>query len=453
MPVSFLGLVLDRAGGRQLAVHFWSCDYIRSWKHRDGNLKAIQPVADRTKSLTVHITGPNSYWERIYLLDLFAIPHQNLETLDFSFNAFYASSPRSYQAPLASLYRPDVSDAKETIIAQLFTLIPVGQLKHLTLRQMKGWPPTRFGNLTDLTLFGYADGTALAEAVPANPALRKLKLESIKDEERYSWDSSRLVHLDGQTLELVRCDSAVLGMFSLSSTCSLVITTTMTRTINWRGELLGRKWLPRDISTLRCLHELEEVHSSITKIPRRRGWFAVEQKTVGHSTSKSTPGTRSEPSLVFTLKYFYKREAYAVRLLPQCLLPNPIPWARVTHVSLDGFHDQSGIDGNATLRTLSNARSLLLRRCGRGIVPLITPRELRSLESLRFEDDLSGTDLGGALLTALESRHLSSGLRLKDLIIVKSGGLSTITVEQIAKLKELVDHIEVTTPGYRSVPV
>ena len=380
-----------------MAVHFWSCDYLRSRKHRDDNLKAIQSVADRIKSLTVHITGPTHHWERIYLLDLFANPYQNLETLDFSFNAFYASSPPNYQNH-ESLYRPDVSDAKETVIPQLFTSIPVDQLKHLTLRQMKGWPSTRFGNLTDLTLFGYADGTALAEVVPANPALRKLKLESIKSRERYSWDSNRPVNLDGQTLELVRCEPRVLSMFSLSSTCSLVITTNMNRSIICQKEFPRRRWLPQNISTIRCLHELEEVHSSVTKIPGSGGWMAVEQKTVGYPTPRSTSGTRPKPSLVFTLMYyFYTGKPYAVRIQPQYLLPSLIPWARVTHVSLDGFHDQLRIDNNAILKALQNTRSLLLRRCDSSLLPLITPAELRTLESLRFEDDLSGTDLGTCL--------------------------------------------------------
>jgi len=260
--------------------------------------------------------------------------------------------------------------------------------------------------------------------------------------------------LDGQTLELSRCEPDVLRMFALSSTCSLVITTTMGRSVLYNKEVLGLRWLPHDISTIQCLHELDEVHLSVTKTPRRRGWISAEQKAVGYSTSKLTSGTRPEPSVTFTIMHhFYVDDDKGYPFEPQYLLPYPVQWVKVTRASLDGFHGRFGFHDNVIFKTLPNLRSITLRRCDSGLVPLIAPAELRSLESLRFEDDLSGADFGDVLSMALQSRQLSSGQRLKELIIVTSGDLSsTITVEQMGKLKGFGDNVEVTTaPSYISV--
>ena len=509
MPVSFLGFVLDRAGGRQLAVHFRSCDYIRSGERRNGHLNAIRPIANRIKSLTVHIMASSYNLERDYLRDLFVVPHKNLESLDLSFNAFYASSSR-----LNLQYKPDISDT-ETVIPQLITLIPTHQLKHLTLRHMKGWPPPRFGNLTSLTLFGFVDGTALAEAVPANPTLRKLRLESVrhKDGARYSYDPKRLVSLDGQTLELAGCEPGVLSMFTLSSTCSLIITRTMPegyeKALVFRGTCYPLHLLPEDISAIRCLHEVEEIHFSVTEIPGRSGWITVEQRTVGYPKSKAVPGAEPKPSLTFILTYhhYIKRWVPGVPFTSQYLLPHPSPWVGVIRASFDGFHGDFKIWDNDVLETLPNLRSMALRRCdSRHLVYLITPLRLRGMESLRFEDELSGADsgdddepetdsedektdpegeemdpdykdeevdldsedgssegsskdelfgadFGDALATMVELRCQSAGLRLKELKIVTSGDPnSIITVEQMGKLNECVDRVEIAkAPGYRSV--
>ena len=454
MPVSFLGLVLDRAEGRQLAIHFRSCDYFRSRSRRSGYLAAVQRIADRVKSLTVQVTAPARYWERYRLADLFAIPHQNLESLDLSFNAFCASS--SWHNRNIPLYLPDINDTKETAMLQLITLISADKLKHLTLRHMKGWPTTRFRQLTSLTLFGYADGAVLAEVVPANPVLRNLKLESIKSKRRYSYDPKRLVSLNGQTLELVRCVPDVLNMFTLSSTCSLVVTRIMDQdAIAYGGEVSEVGWLPRDISMIRCLQALEEVHFSVTRISGRKSWIAAEQKTVCYSTSRSTSsfGTGPEPSVTFTLRY-HSDVGAQVPFEPQYLLPHPTSWAKVTRASFNGFYGQFRIRNDIILKILLNLQSLTLRHCDSSyLVRLITPITLRGLESLRFEDELSGVDFGDTLSKVLEFRHLSAGLRLKELKVVALGDLSsTVTVEQMEKLEECVGRIETAkSPGYRSV--
>ena len=338
---------------------------------------------------------------------------------------------------------------------RIITLIPTDQLKHLTLRHIKGWPPTRFGNLTDLTLFGYADGTALAEVIPVNPALQKLTLESIKHKERYSYDPNHLVNLDGQTLELVRCEPGTLSMFALSSTCSLIISRTMDQhTIAHKGEAPEFQWLPEDISGILCLHELEEVHFSVTKVPGRWGWIAAEQKTVGYSTSNSTSGSGPGPSVTFTLTYHSSAWTpdCEVPFEPKYLLPHPTPWGKVTRASFDGFHDQFRIRGNPVLKTLPNLHSLTLRRCDSGcLIRFITPDELRGLESMRFEDELSGADFGYTLSEVFEHRRKSAGLQLKELRIVTScDPSSTFTAEQMGKLKECICRINVTeAPSYR----
>lgn len=455
MPLSFLGLSLDRAGGRRLTIHFKSCDYLRSGARREAYLRAIQPIADRIRSFTVHVTSPNLQWERSHLLDLFTITYLNLESLDLSYNAFYVLS--RWHDPDQPSYRPGINGATESVILQIINFMPSGRLKHLTLRHTKGWPPTRFGNLTDITLFGYADGTALAEAVPANPALQKLKLESIKHKERYSYDPKHLINLDGQTLELARCEPDVLSMFALSSTCSLIITRTMDqRTIARKGEAPEFQWLPSDISGIRCLHELGEVHFSVTKIPGRWGWTAAEQKTVGYSTSNSTLGSGPRPSVTFTLTYHSgaRTQGCEIPFEPKYLLPHPTPWEEVTRASFDGFHNRFKIRCNTILKTLPNLHSLTLRRCDSGrLVRFITPDELGGLESLRFEDELSGADFGYTLSEMFELRHVSAGLRLKELRIrtITSGDPSSIfTVEQMGKLKECVRRIEVTkAPSYK----
>ena len=448
MPVSFLGLALNRAGGRGSAVHLQSRNYLRSGVRRPGYFTTIQSVADRIKNLTFHLTASHPSSESNYLPELFAIPYPNLKSLDLSYNAFYSSVEWGNE----DIYRPRVDVEGGAIMLRLIGLIPTGQLSHLTLRHMRGWPPTRFGNLTDLTLFGYADGNALAEAVPANPALQKLKLESIKRAHRYSYDPERLVVLDGQTLELARCTPSVLSMFALSSTCSLIITKTAKPRLLSNKREFPKLWLPEDISAIRCLHGLEEVHFSITKIPGKKGWIATEQKTVGYSTSKSTLGTGPESSVTFTLTYYSDGRAQ-VPFESHYLLPHPTPWVNVIRASFDGFHDQFRIRGDI-LTILLNLQSLTLRRCDSGyLVRLVTPIRLRGLESLQFEDELSGADFGDILSEVFEFRHLSTGLRLKELKIVTPDGLSSkITTEQMGRLKKCVGCIEITkAPGYRSV--
>ena len=337
---------------------------------------------------------------------------------------------------------------------QLITLIPTDQLKHLTLRHMKGWPPTRFGNLTSLTLFGYADGATLAEAVPANPALRNIKLESVRYKDRYSYDLKRLVSLDGQTLELAHCEPGVLSMFTLSSTCSLVITRAIDQyALAYEEEVSGVGLLPEDISAIRCLHGLEEVHFSVTKIPRRNGWIAVAQKTVGYLTSKSNFGTGSEPSVTFTLMYYFDARTQNLAGI-RCLLPHFIPWTKVTCASFDGFHGQVKILNDRIFKLLLNLRSLTFHRCDSNLlVRFMTPTKLQGLESLRLEDELSGADLGDTLPKVFEFRHLSANLRLKELEIVTPGDLSSIiTAEQMERLRECINRVETAkTPGYRSV--
>ena len=337
---------------------------------------------------------------------------------------------------------------------QLITLIPTDKLKHLTLRHMKGWPPTRFGNLTSLTLFGYADGATLAEAVPANPALRNIKLESVRYKNRYSYDPKRLVSLDGQTLELVHCEPGVLSMFTLSSTCSLIITRAIDQCpLAYEKEVPGAWLFPEDISAIRCLHGLEEVRFSVTKIPRRNGWIAAAQKTVGYSTSKSNFGTGSEPSVTFTLMYYFDART-RIPSRPRYLLPHLIPWTKVTCASFDGFHDQFRIRDDSILKILLNLRFLTFHRCDSNpFVRFMTPTKLQGLESLRLEDELSGADLGDTLPKVFEFRDLSANLRLKELKIVTPGDLgSIITVEQMERLRGCVDRIETAkAPGYRSV--
>jgi len=453
LPVPFLGLILDRAGGRRLAIHFQSCDYLHSRVRREGYLKAIRSIADRIKNFTVHVTASGGYWEMGHLPALFAIPYPNLESLDLSYNAFYSSSSWDMDPQ----YRPDISNVKHGVMLELISLMPTEQLKRLTLRHMGGWPPTQFGNLTSLALFGYADGATLAEAVWGNPALRKLKLESIKHEERYSYDPRRLVELNGQTLELERCDPDVLRMFSLSSTCSLIVTKSLGQQSPMdQGEVPELRWLPEDISAIRCLHDLREVHFNVTKMPGRVGWVASEQNTVCYSASSLTSGSNPEPSATFTLTYH--SEAFTipceVQFEPRYLLPHPTPWGQVIRASFNDFHDQFRIRDKAVLETLPNLRSLIFRRCDNGqLVRSITPNELRGLESLCFEDELSGADFGDALSIMLGLRHKFAGLQLKDLKIVTPGGPSSIiTVEQMGKLGGFVCRVEaIQAPGYRPV--
>lgn len=453
LPVPFLGLILDRTAGRQLAIHFQSRDYLHSRLRREGYLKAIRSVADRIKNFTVHITASGGYWEMGHLPGLFAVPYPNLESLDLSYNAFYSSSAWETDHE----YRPDISNVKHGVMLELISLMPTERLNHLTLRHMGGWPPTQFGNLTSLALFGYADGVALAGAVSANPALRKLKLESIKHKERYSYDPRRLVGLDNQTLELERCDPDILRMFSLSPTCSLIITKSLGQKSPMdKGEAPKLRWLPEDISAIQCLHDLVEVHFNVTKMPGRVGWVASEQNTVCYSTSSLTSGSNLEPSATFTLTYH--SEAYTVpyhiQFEPKYLLPNPTPWGQVIRASFDGFHDQFMIRDKALLETLPNLRSLTFRRCDNGLlVRSITPNEVRGLESLCFEDELSGGDFGDALSIMLGLRQTHAGLQLKDLKIVTPGDPnSTITLEQMGKLGGSVCRVEaIQAPGYSVV--
>ena len=452
MPVSFLGLILDRAAGKQLAVHFRSSDYLHSKIRREGYLRTIQPIADRIKSLTIHVTISEWHWRIEHIPKLFAVPYPNLESLDLSYNAFRI--PRHHRQ---SLYCPDIGDVNGPGVLELINLIPTGQLKHLTLRHMKRWPPTYFGSLTSLTLSGYADGTTLAAAVPAIPALQKLKLESIKNRERYSCDPERLVKLDGQTLELARCNPNLLNMFALSSTCSLVVTQAMSQHAIAHGKGFQELWwLPDNLPAIRCLDGLEEVHFSITKRPGRKGWIASEQKTVCYSTSGSVP----KPSATFILTYHFdaRTPLHKIPFGPKLLLPYPTPWGWVTRASFDGFHDQFRIRSNAVLKTLPNLRSLTLRRCDSGdLIRSITPDELRGLESLCFEGELSGENFGDILSRMFELRHALPGLQLEDkdlkIVIAVSGDPSSmISAEQMGRLKEYVHSVEATkVPGYSSV--
>ena len=386
-----------------------------------------------------------------HLPGLFAIPYPNLESLDLSYNAFYNSS--SWETD--HQYRPDIN-VKHGVMLELISLMPTEQLNHLTLRHMGGWPSTEFGKLTSLTLFGHADGVALAAAVSANPALRKLKLESIKHKERYSYDPRRLVELDGQTLELERCDPDVLRMFALSSTCSLIIT----KSVGQKSPIYIKgvpelRWLPGDISTIRCLHDLEEVHFNVAKMPGRVGWVASEQNTVCYSTSSLTSGSSPKPSATFTLTYHSGAFTipYQIQFEPEYLLPHPTSWGQVTRASFDGFHDQFRIRNKALFKTLPNLRSLTFRRCDNGLlVRSITPNQFRGLESLCFEEELSGGDFGDALSVMLGLRH---GLQLKDLKIVTPGDPNaTVTLEQMGKLGEFACRVEaIQAPGYRPVVV
>ena len=340
--------------------------------------------------------------------------------------------------------------------------IPTAQLKHLTLRYIyiiKGWLPTGFGNLTHLTLFGYADFHGLAEAVRGNPALQTLRLESIKYGERYSYHPRWHVNLDGQTLELVRCGLEVLGMFTLSSRCSLLISrTTDQSAVKYEWGVPWYQWLPKEISTIQCLHEIEELRFSVTKMTMGRGWIAAEQKTVGYPALDSTSESELKPLATFILTYHYSATAppQEISFEPLDLLPHPIPWGKVTRASFDSFNDQFKICDDAVFKSLPNLRSLELRRCAsETLVQFLTPDELPALERLRFEDESSTVELGAALTNALGIRHIQSKprLRLGSLKIVTSGDPSSIfTTEQTERLKELVHNFEVTrTPGYRPV--
>ena len=266
-----------------------------------------------------------------------------------------------------------------------------------------------------------------------------------------------LVKLNGQTLELARCEPGVLSMFTLSSTCSLVVTRTMDQyAVAYDGEIPELQWLPEDISAVRCLHELEEVHFSITRISGKRGWIAAEQKTVGYSTLDLTSGSGPKPSATFSLTYHFEARTPSndVPFEPQYLLPHPTPWAEVTRASFDGFQNQFKVHGNGILKILPNLRSLSLRRCDSGyLLRCIMPTELPGLESLRFEDEFSGADFGYTLIRMFKLWHTYTGLRFKDLkIVTSSDPNSTITAEQMIQLKDWVDRIEtVKASGYRSI--
>lgn len=468
MPDLFLDLVLGRVGGRPLAVHFRACDFRTQDipPHQQLHRGYLAPLsgptvilaAHRIKSFTTQVTDPPWQRETCFLLRLFqTAPYPDLESLDISYNAFYTSASR---APGPPLYRPDITNSPTASI--LMNSIPTVQLKHLTLRHVKGWPPMFFGNLTHLTLFGYADGEALAEAVRENPALRKLRLESIKNKERYSYHPSRLVNLDGQTLELVRCEPGVLHMFTLSPSCSLVIIRTMDQyAITYEGVVPEFQWFPDDISKIRCLHGLEELCFSVTKVTRRKGWTAAEQKTVGYPTSDSTGTTGSElkPLVTLILTYHYDTTTplYEFSFEPLYLLPRPISWGKVTRASFDGFSGQFKICDNTVHKALPNLRSLTLRRCASDfLVRFLMPGELLELESLRFEDELSMEELGDTLANVLGVRRMQSGpagLQLGDLKILTAGDPSSvITTEQTEKLREFVYSVEVArAPGYRPV--
>ena len=159
--------------------------------------------------------------------------------------------------------------------------------------------------------------------------------------------------------------------------------------------------------------------------------------------------------MTFALTYHSNARASPdkVPFEPRHLLPHPIPWAKVVRASFDGFYDQFRIRDDVVLKTLPNLRSLMFHRCDTSrLVRLITPADIRRLEILQFEDELSGADFGGALSRAFGLRLSSAEIRLKELKILTSGDLSSgITVEQMERLKEWVDHIQVEkAPGYRS---
>lgn len=465
MPDSFLDLVLDRAGARPLAIHFRTCDFRARdiIRHEAFPPYHLGPLSGRTaalaahkiKSFTTQITDLPFQRETHCLHKLFqTTPYPDLESLDISYNAFHA---RRFLDPQPS-YRPDLAHSDTRATSSFIHSVPTFQLKHLTLRHITGWLPMRLGNLTHFTLFGYADANDLREVVRENPALQKVRLESIKSKKRYRYHPVRPVNLDGQTLELVRCEPGVLDMFSLSPRCSLVIIRTMNM---HEGKVKEFQWLPEDTSKIRCLHELEELHFSITKITRKRGWIAAEQKTVGYPTSDSTSVSEPKPHVTFSLTYHYDTTTppYEVWFKPRHLLPHPLPWKKrgVTRASFDGFHDQFKICDNTVLRALPDLRSLALRRCASDFIirfPAI-PNELPALESLRFEDELSVGELGDTLANALEFRHMQSEpavLRLGHLIITSGHPSSIITVEQMEKLKEFACSVEVRrAPGYRPV--
>ena len=423
-----------------LAVSFRSRDRLS-----DGHLMTIEDTAaHRIKSFAIETTNSARQWEIANLSLFFAVPYPNLESLDLYNDAFH-NSPS---------YEPDI-DREDAFLPRLIALICTDQLKHLTLRHVKGWTPTRFGNLTHLTLFGYADGSALAVVVPANPALRNLRLESIKYRESYSYDPNRFVNLDGQTLELVRCERGVLSMFTLSSTCSLNITQTVPNSIENERGVLVFGCLPEDISEIRCLHGLEELRLSVTRTPGTRGWITVEQKTVGYSVPTSSTGSGLKPSVTFTLSYHYDSTTppYGLSFRPRYLFPHSMPWDDVTRASFDGFYDRFKVRDEAIPKVLPNLRSLALRRCSSdSLVHFIVPGELGRLESLRLEDGLSDVGLWNALAKVLEVSS-SAGLRLKDLEILASGEPSaTITPEQMERLGRCVRRLEVTkAPGYKPV--
>lgn len=437
-----------------LAIHLLSCDVPRDSTRCDGYLRVIEDIAaNRIRSLAIHVTPSAGWrWKTIFLPRILAITYPILKSLDLSYDAFYASSlhTRGQNKPL---YRPDIREdcpyPSSVPMHLLIAPIPWDQLNQLTFRHMKGWSPTPLRNLTHLTLFGYADGTALAEVVLANPALQKLRLESIKDQEKYSYDPNRLVSLKDQALELVRCDPDVLSMFSLSPMSSLAITRTMNQGAIqvYEEGIPVFSWLPRDVSEIRCLELLEELQLSIIKVPGRRGWIAAEQKTVGYSASIFTSGSKVRPSVIFTLTYHYDTSmlSYKVPFEPAYLLPQPILWDRVTHASLDGFDDKFNIRDNTILGRLQNLRSLTLRHCASdSLVRFITPGELQVLEILRLDDKSFGAEAASTLFEALRTRRTQSKSPVLQLKVFMSGHPnSVITMEQIEKLKECIDHVEV----------
>ena len=451
MPNSFLDLILDRAGGRPLAVYLRTCDFpTRATPHRASFEHITTLASHRIMSFTTEITNPPWQRETQYFPRLFpTTPYPYLESLDISYGAF--SCGRSLPP-----YRPDITGSDGRSTSSLIRSIPTAQLKHLTLRHIKGWPPTRFGNLTHLTLFGYADADALAEAVRENPALQRLRLESIKNKERYSCLPRSLVNLDGQTLELDRCEPGVLNMFTLSPRCSLVVVRTAGQyTLAHREGLLGFQWLPEDISKIGCLHELEELHFSITTTERRGGWVTAEQKTVGYPMLCSSSESGPKPHVTFILIYHYDAETSWDRgpFEPQHLLSRPIPLGKVARACFYGFHTQFEIYNRTILTNLTNLRSLKLRRCNPDfLLRFLIP----GLWSLGFEDELSVTWFGGTLAHAPQIRTQSepAGVWLGDLKIVTSGGPSSIiNTEWMEKLKGFVNSVEVVirTPSYSRV--